>query len=89
MATLKVHIPSALRGYTGRLGEVSASGTTVGGLLRDLERRFPGLRWRVVDEQGRLRPHIRVSVNEAVVPSLEVRLKEGDRVALIMAFSGG
>lgn len=86
---MKVIIPSSLRVYTGGLAHVDAEGTTVAGLISDLDRRYPGFRFRVVDEQDALRPHIRVSVNAEVVADLSTPLRPGDEVALIQAFSGG
>lgn len=86
---MRVLIPSALRSYTGGLAEVRSSAGSVDALLRELDGRYPGFRFRVVDEQDRLRPHLRVSVNKVVVTDLGGRLSESDEVALIMAFSGG
>lgn len=86
---MRVLIPSSLRSYTGGREEVEASGETPAELLKELDRLFPGLRFRVVDEQDQLRPHIRLSVNNEVVSDLAVPLRRGDQVALIQAFSGG
>lgn len=86
---MTVIIPSSLRVYTGGLARVDAEGTTVAGLISELDRRYPGFRFRVVDEQDALRPHIRVSVNTEVVADLATPLGPGDEVALIQAFSGG
>ena len=58
----KVLIPSPLRSYTGAR-EVEATGATLGELLADLDRRYPGLRFRMIDEQDGMRPHIRFFVN--------------------------
>jgi molybdopterin converting factor small subunit len=55
---MKVLIPSPLRSYTNR-SEVEAEGATLAELLADLDRQFPGIRFRVVDEQGNIRRHIR------------------------------
>ncbi|MDE2293668.1 MAG: MoaD/ThiS family protein [Elusimicrobia bacterium] len=85
---MRVIIPSALRSYTGGRASVEAEGATVDEVLRSLDGRYPGFRFRVVDEQGALRPHLRVSVNEELA-ALGTRLKAGDELALIMAFSGG
>ncbi|MCM2304190.1 MAG: MoaD/ThiS family protein [Elusimicrobia bacterium] len=86
---MKVIIPSSLRSYTGGLAEVDAEAETIAGLLRELDRRYPGFRFRVVDEQDALRPHVRVSVNAEVTADLAAPLRPGDEVALIQAFSGG
>lgn len=86
---MKVIIPSSLRSYTGGRREVDVEGGTIAGLIEELDRSYPGFRFRVVDEQDALRPHIRVSVNSEVVSDLAAPLKSGDEVALIQAFSGG
>ncbi len=85
---MKVSIPSPLLSYT-RSKEVVAHGTTLAELLGDLDRRFPGLRFRVVDEQDALRPHMRFFVNGEQVFDLAHPLQPTDDVALVQALSGG
>jgi sulfur-carrier protein len=85
---MKVLIPSPLRSYT-REKEVEATGATLGELLVDLDRQFRGIRFRVVDEQDRLRPHMRFFVNGEQVDGLAHPLGPGDEVALVQALSGG
>ena len=85
---MKVLIPSALRSYTER-GETEASGATLAVLLVDLERQYPGMRFRMIDEQDRIRPHIRLFVNTTAVESLGMPVRPGDTLHLICALSGG
>lgn len=85
---MKVLIPSPLRSYT-KEREVEASGATLTELLADLERQYPGLRFRVVDEQDRMRGHMRFFVNGEQVFSLTHTLRPGDTVQLVQALSGG
>ena len=85
---MKVRIPSPLVSYTEKR-EVEAEGGTLDELLGDLDRRFPGLRFRVVDEQGGLRPHMRLFVNGAQVRELSRQLRPTDEIQLIQALSGG
>lgn len=85
---MKVLIPSPLLSYTNEK-YVDASGATLLELLDDLERQFPGLRFRVVDEQGQMRPHMRFFVNDEQVFSLGQALGPADSVALVQALSGG
>jgi molybdopterin converting factor small subunit len=85
---VKVLIPGALRSYTG-VAQVDADGTTLGALLAQLDRRFPGMRFRMVDEQDHLRPHMRVFVNGLPVFELSHRLSIDDDVAIVQALSGG
>jgi molybdopterin converting factor small subunit len=86
---MRVIIPSSLRSYTGGRSEVEAAAPTVSDLLKELDCRYPGFRFRVIDEQDALRPHIRVSVNSEVIVDLAMPLRPEDEVALIQAFSGG
>jgi molybdopterin synthase sulfur carrier subunit len=85
---MKVLIPGALRSYT-RGSPVEATGDSLDALFRDLERRYPGLRFRVVDEQNQLRPNMRVFVNGRGVRDLAHPLRPDDGVALVLALSGG
>ena len=85
---MKVLIPGALRSYT-RVSPVEAEGDTLQALFADLERRYPGLRFRVVDEQGRLRPNMRIFVSGVGVRDLDHALRPGDAIAVVLALSGG
>jgi sulfur-carrier protein len=85
---MKVSIPSPLLSYT-RSKQVEAAGATLDALLRDLDRQYPGLRFRVVDEQERLRPHMRFFVNGEQVFDLGHALDPGDEVHVVQALSGG
>ena len=85
---MKVLIPGALRSYT-RESEVQAAGDTLHALFDDLDRRYPGLRFRVVDEQHRLRPNMRLFVNGIGVRDLGHALHSDDFVAVVLALSGG
>jgi sulfur-carrier protein len=85
---MKVLIPSPLLSYT-REREVEAAGTTFAELMADLDRRYPGLKFRVIDEQDRVRPHMRFFVNGEQVLDLSRRLQPTDAVQIVQALSGG
>ncbi len=85
---MKVLVPSPLRSYTGA-AEVEAEGATLDEVLRDLDRRHPGLRFRIVDEQDRMRPHVRFFVDGEQVFDLRRRLAAGESVQIVQALSGG
>jgi molybdopterin converting factor small subunit len=85
---VKVLIPSALRSYTER-SEAQASGATLAELVADLDRRYAGIRFRMIDEQDRIRPHIRIFVNGRQVRELSQPLRATDEVAIVQALSGG
>lgn len=86
---MKVLIPTPLRSYTAGLHEVELAGATVGDVLDDLERRYPGIRFRMIDEQDGIRRHIRVFVNGDQVRGLQARLRATDEVLIVQALSGG
>jgi sulfur-carrier protein len=85
---MKVLIPGALKSYT-RQSQVEAAGSTLDELFADLDRRYPGLRFRVVDEQNQLRPNMRIFVNGLGVRDLAQALQPKDFVAIVLALSGG
>ena len=84
-----VRIPSPLRSYTAGAATVAADGGTVAEVLASLEQRFTGIRFRMVDEQSRIRQHIRFYVNTAEVTELSQPVNARDVVHVICALSGG
>ena len=85
---MKVLIPSPLHSYTGG-PRVEAEGTSIAALLADLDRRYPGIRFRMVDEQERIRRHMRVFVNGDPVFDLAHVIEPHDEVVIVQALSGG
>lgn len=85
---MNVYIPTPLRSYTKK-NAVQASGTTLAELFADLEQQFPGMRFRVINEQGEIREHIKIFVNQTDAKNLSAPLKPSDKVHIIMAISGG
>ncbi|HYF08740.1 MAG TPA: MoaD/ThiS family protein [Acetobacteraceae bacterium] len=86
---MRVLLPTPLAEYTRHRREVEADGATLDQLFDDLDRRFPGLRFRVIDEQGAIRPHIKVFVNRVQAGSLARPLAASDEVLVVAALSGG
>lgn len=82
----RVIIPSHLRSYTGT-SEVSVTGATLQRVMEELEARFPGIRVRIIDEQDRIRPHIKLFVSGEQVHDLDAPV-HGD-VHILAALSGG
>ncbi len=85
---MNVLLPSALRSYTGET-QITAVGESLNELFAELDRRYPGLRFRVVDEQNQLRPNMRIFVNGLGVRDLGHTLRPDDFVAIVLALSGG
>jgi hypothetical protein len=84
-----VRVGSILFDYTGGRARLEASGGTVGALLDDLERRHPGMRFRIVDEQGRIRPHIRLFLDQSPVADLGRAVGDAAELHVLAALSGG
>jgi molybdopterin converting factor small subunit len=86
---INVLIPSQLSAYSGGQSRVEAEGRTVDAVLDDLDRRFPGLKFRVVDEQARIRPHMRLFIGRDAARHVETPLHDGDELMIVGALSGG
>ena len=86
---MTVYIPTPLRSYTAQRGQVTAGGATLSELLADLDRRYPGIRFRMIDEQDQVRTHMRIFVNRAPVRDLDTPLRPADEVQILQALSGG
>lgn len=86
---MKVVVPSQLRGYTAGQAEVEATGATLDAVFDDLDRRFPGFRFRVIDEQRRVRRHILVFLGEHRTDDLEAPVLGHQTVTIVGALSGG
>lgn len=85
---MRVLIPSALHSYTGQPW-VDATGGTVAALFDDLERQFPGIRFRMVDEQGQIRRHIRLFYQRTMLFDLQTPLAADGELLIVQALSGG
>ncbi|MBA3710160.1 MAG: MoaD/ThiS family protein [Planctomycetes bacterium] len=84
-----VHVPSALQSYTRGEADVQAAGATLADLLADLDRRFPGLRFRIIDEQDRIRPHIKLFIDVELADAIGASVTSAKEVHIITALSGG
>jgi molybdopterin synthase sulfur carrier subunit len=85
---MNVLIPAPLRSYTGQR-QVEANGSSLAAVLADLDRQYPGIRFRMIDEQDRMRPHVRFFVNGAQTFDLSLPLRSTDEVLIVQALSGG
>ncbi len=90
--SVSVRVPTILRTYTGGASEVSAQGETLADVIEDLERNHPGIRARLVDEDGKLRRFVNVYVGDEDVrfaEGLGTKTPEGSSVSVIPAVAGG
>jgi len=85
---MKVLIPSPLLSYT-KARQVEASGATLGAVLAELDRRYPGLRFRMIDEQDAIRRHVRFFINGQQTFDLAAELRPTDEIQIVQALSGG
>jgi molybdopterin converting factor small subunit len=86
---MKVHVPTPLQSYTGGKHLVETNGASVGEMLAELDRRYPGMRFRIIDEQDGIRPHIKIFVNQYPVRELAAPTRPDDVVHIVCALSGG
>jgi hypothetical protein len=91
---VRVFLPSQLHSYSGGLTEVDAEGATIAEVLAHLDARYPGMRFRIIDEQDRIRPHIRFFLGTppgatSIVRTIEQPVLPGDVVHIVGLLSGG
>ncbi|MDO8475798.1 MAG: MoaD/ThiS family protein [Candidatus Rokubacteria bacterium] len=86
---MRVFIASPLYSYTGGRGEVEGTGATVAEMLADLDRRFPGIRRRIVDEQDQVRQHMRIYIGTEPAATLDQPIPEDQEIHILQALSGG
>jgi molybdopterin synthase sulfur carrier subunit len=90
--SVSVRIPTILRTYTGGASEVEAEGATLAEVLDDLDGSYPGIRARILDDQGALRRFVNVYVgNDDVrfLDALDTKTPDGAQVSVIPAVAGG
>jgi hypothetical protein len=93
---VRVRIPSPLRSYTGG-AEVGVAvpllapelPPTIGGVLAALNISYPGIRFRIVDEQGKVRPHVKLFVGADATRDLSASIPSGETLMIVAALSGG
>lgn len=84
-----VKIPSPLRSYTKSQSQVEVKGDSLAEVIDRLDSEYPGIKFRMIDEQDAIRQHIKLFVNTDEVKTLKVELKDSDVVHIICALSGG
>ncbi|MFN2425666.1 MAG: MoaD/ThiS family protein [Candidatus Binatia bacterium] len=86
---MRVLLPTMLRSYSGGAAEVEGDGRTLAELLGDLDARYAGIRFRIIDEQDRVRQHVRIFVDGEAARELSVPLSSNSVVQVVGALSGG
>ena len=86
---MKVRIPTPLYSYTGNRALVDASGSTLEEVSRNLDRQFPGIRFRMIDEQDQIRVHMKIFISGIQAQSLTSPVAASDEIFIIQALSGG
>jgi molybdopterin converting factor small subunit len=86
---VRVRVAALLHEYTGGKSVVEADGATIGAVMDDLDRQFPGVAFRVIDEQGRVRRHMHVFVGETTATDRSTPVPAGVELYVVGALSGG
>ncbi len=89
MSQVEVRLAALFHSYTAGAPVVPASGETIAEVLDDLDHRYRGIRFRLVDEQARLRPHMRLFLNGADARDVGRPVADGDEIYVVGALSGG
>jgi len=86
---ISVLVPSQLHSYSGGLSRLEAAGGSIAEALDDLDRRYPGIRFRIIDEQDRVRPHMRLFVGRDAARDIRAPIAAGAELMIFGALSGG
>jgi len=89
MAAVRVRLAPLLYSYTGGLKVVEVEAGTVGEAIASIDRRFPGVAFRVIDEQNCIRPHVNIFLGEQSVRDLNTPVASGNEIYIVGALSGG
>ena len=89
MATVRVRLAALLHSYTGGMKTIEVDASTVGGAISALDRRFPSIAFRIVDEQNQIRPHMNVFLGEENVRDLTIPITRDGEIYVVGALSGG
>jgi molybdopterin synthase sulfur carrier subunit len=89
---IEVSIPTPLRGLTQNKDTVGAEGTTIAAVIDDLEKNYPGIKTRLVDDAGNLRRFVNIYLNGEDVRFLQdqaTAVNAGDEISIVPAIAGG
>ena len=89
MAAVRVRIAALLHSYTGGLKIIEVEASTIGEAIAVLDRRFPGIAFRIVDEQGQIRPHMNIFLGEEKVRDIAAPITGAAEIYIVGALSGG
>lgn len=90
--SIQVRVPTPLRKFTNGAESVAAEGATVGALVDDLDRKHPGIKEKICDEEGRVRRFVNIYVNGddiRFLSNLDSPVKDQDEVSIVPAIAGG
>jgi len=86
---MKVRIAPPLQSYTNGLADVEIDKPTLHEVLNELDTKFPGIKFRFIDEQNRIRPHMTIFVNGVTVKDIFMHLEENSEIFIVQLISGG
>ncbi len=89
---VRVRVPTPLRRFTGGKDEVAAEGTSIRSVIDNLEQRHPGLKERLLDDNGELRRFVNIYLNGddiRFLNQLNSQVKDGDDISIVPAIAGG
>ena len=89
---VEVYIPGPLREYTGGAPSITVDPGSISEVLDRLESRHPGIRQRVLDDQGRIRRHVKIFLNAEPIPTDDLgalQARPGDKLQILPSVSGG
>lgn len=89
MANVRVRLAALLHSYTGGRSLIEVEAASVAEAIAEVDRRYPGLAFRIIDEQGAIRPHMNIFLGEERVSALSNPIENAAEIYVVGALSGG
>lgn len=86
---MKVRITSVLTRYTDGIKQLEVEARTVAEAVDELDKRYPGIKFRFIDEQGQIRDHMNLFLNKEQIRTLEISTTQDDELFIVHSISGG
>ena len=86
---MKIKIASPLQSYTKGLSQIEINKPTLNEVIDELESKFPGIKFRFIDEQDQIRKHMTIFVNGVVVKDIFISLEDNAEIFIVQLISGG
>ena len=84
-----IRIASPLLSYTKGISNIEINKPFLNEVLDELDQKYPGIKFRFIDEQDRIRKHMTIFVNGIVTKDIFIPLEKNSEIYIVQLISGG